>query len=229
MMKTLKDKCDAFLDAIPYELVNEFQQKYCHRNAYYFFAKNDPDEYIRSVFDFSQLHQENEYFQYLVKCYLGSLDAQKTFLSGKSDGDNAIAGATPHSLKSTGPRKKIEPKYSEQSELKPEPQKKTHGKLFGSVLVHTDEELRKSIGHKLFGVPRDHDRYTRLTTEEKRFILRYAGLSKKEREVFEEKCDRHYFPYHKIAIRLGVSESLVKKRAVSIDKQIRYMLDSLSS
>ena len=123
-MKTLKDKCDAFLDAIPYEFVNEFQQKYCHRNAYYTFAKNDPDEYIRSVFDFSQSHQENEDFQYLVKCYLGSLDAWKTFLSGKPDGDNAIAGATPHSLKSTGPRKKIEPKYSEQSELKPEPQKK---------------------------------------------------------------------------------------------------------
>ena len=49
-MKTLKDKCDAFLDAIPYEFVNEFQQKYCHRNAYYIFAKNDPDEYINALF-----------------------------------------------------------------------------------------------------------------------------------------------------------------------------------
>ena len=225
-MKSLKDKCDAFLDAIPYELVQEFQQKYCCREAYYSFAKNDRENYIKSVLQFSQSHVENSYFQYLAKCYLGSPEVRETLLLNMLNENNVPAVPAQHASKSVESEKIIGSNHTDRPELKPEPRHKTHGQLFGPVMVHSDDDLRKSIDHKLYGEPRDHDRYTRLTPEEKRFILRYAGLSKKERVVFEEKCDRRYFPYREIARRLGVSESLIKKRAVQIDKRISNMLEN---
>lgn len=225
-MKSLKDKCDDFLDVIPYELVKEFEQKYCCGAAYYSFPKNDLEKYIKNVLEFSQSHGENRHFQYLVKQHLGSPEDREKFLSNMLKENNVPAVSVQHVSKSNESEKKPGSNHIDRPELKPEPRHKTHGKLFGPVMVHTDDELRKSIARKLFGEPRDHDRYTRLTPEEKRFILRYAGLSKREREVFELKCDKRYFPYREIASRLCVSESLIKKRSVRIDEQISNMLEN---
>lgn len=82
----------------------------------------------------------------------------------------------------------------------------------------------RSIRNKLFDKPMTHDRYTRLTADEKRYILRNAGLSRKEREVFEEKCGKEYYSYKEIAYRRKMSLSLVKQRAVRIDTLIRKMV-----
>lgn len=230
-MKTLLEKCESFLDAIPLELVHEFENKYCPGQMYHQFMIKMPDEFVQSALNFSMSHMDNTYFQSAAIHHLGSLKVRTGLLSDKKaetitankNGPNGVRKPVPVQQKTTGSCR-FEP--NKPSEPDPEPRHKTHSQLFGPVCVHTDDELRKSIARKLFGELRNHDRYTRLTPEEKRLILRYAGLSKKERDIFEEKCDRHYFPYWKIANRLGVSESLIKKRAVRIDEQIRRMLEN---
>lgn len=230
-MKTLLEKCDSFLDALPYEFYREFVDKYCNGQMYNLFMKKMPDEFIKCVLLFSMNHMDNDHFQDAAARHIGSPVVRTGLITGKKPKiiitreNELIVENKPASV----PKKPPEPHNLENikpSELKTELRHKTHGQLFSPVHVHSNDELRRSIAYKLFSEPRDHDRYTRLTPEEKRFILRYAGLSKKERDVFEEKCDRHYFPYRKISNRLGISESLVKKRAVRIDEHIRRMLEN---
>ena len=105
------------------------------------------------------------------------------------------------------------------------PSKKgTHGKLYAPHTPHTDAELKSSIDFRLFTRPHSHDRYTRLSKEEIRYILLNTGLSSSERTVFLEKCDKEYLPYKIIAHRLGCSESRVKQIASRVDRLIRRML-----
>lgn len=230
-MKTLLEKCDSFLDALPYDFYREFVDKYCNGQMYNSFMKRMPDEFVKSVLQFSMNHMDNDHFQDKATRHIGSTEVRTGLITDKK-AETIITGENELIVKNKTasiPQKSPEPHNLENikpSELKSEPRHKTHGQLFSPVHVHSDDELRRSIGRKLFSEPRDHDRYTRLTSEEKRFILRYAGLSKKERDIFEEKCDKNYFPYRKIATRLRISESLVKKRAVRIDEHIRRMLEN---
>ena len=224
-MKTLLEKCESFMDAIPWELADEFEQKYCRGEKYYYFLKTNPDEFIRKVVAFSLTHKDNSYFQAKAVQHVGSETVRMGFLSDKKAANRPSAAIRSSAESEPHARVRQQVTFPSESPVKDDQKKGTHGQLFTPYRTHTDGELRESIKEKLFSSPSDHDRYTRLTTEEKRYILRYAGLSATEREVFDMKSRKEYLSYGEIAAMLSLSISAIKKRAVKVDQRILRLLD----
>lgn len=232
MGKTLIEKSASFLENIPGEFVREFEDQFCHGQTWAAYAGKLPEAFIRDVISFSLTHQDYSYFQYKANLYIGNETIRQKMLAistekgDESDGvhhDEPKNSAGSFSENKNAPKKAAVQSDSNKSVM-PQQKRGTHGRLYQPDKSHTDTELKTSIEFKLFHRPWSHDRYTRLTKEEIRFIRKNAGLSKKEREVFLEKCGNEYLSYNQIAYRLGCSESRIKQIAVRIDKLIRNMI-----
>ena len=253
MGKMLIEKCRSFLDWGAGSFIQEFVDKYCHGQTWENYAKESPENFAKDVLSFTFTHQDSGYFQYSVNQHIGNEAVRRELLAeisgkgGVSDGvkhsepkkssgsssENRSTGVQPASVNRTRPKVTFSPYDDPDVIMEDEPKKnygsqqkrRTHGQLYLPDKPHTDAELVDSIKFKLFRKPLSHDRYTRLTKEEMRFIRKNAGLSKKERAVFMEKCDSEYFPYKMIAGHLGCSESKIKQIAVRIDKLIWRMIN----
>ncbi len=254
-METLTENCKSFLEKLTYNFSKEFVDRYCHgRLTYDDYAREDPESFARDVLSFSLTHRDSWYFQHWAIFFIGREADRRKLLDEIPEKDDVSDGLNHgEPKKSSGSvlenrnkatrtadvnRKKptvtfssfeddpdviwndeLEKKHGSQQE------RGTHGQLYLPDKPHTETELKDSIKYKLFRKPLSHDRYTRLTKEEIRFIRKNAGLSGKERAVFLEKCESEYFPYKMIAVHLGCSESKIKQIAVRIDKMIRQMIN----
>lgn len=217
-MNELIERCKSFMDAIPLGFTHEFENEYCDGQPYYFYVKENPKAFAENVIKFSLRHKDTPYFQSAAVRHLGPESVRSELLTKQNEPMIQNTKEQPVKPEQHEKKEKVNPQIQSKN--------KTHGQLFSPVQPHTDEENRKNIRYKLFTRPQSHDRYTRLTTEERRFILRNAGLSTKERKVFDMKCDRKYYKYKDIAILYGFSESWVKQISIRIDKHIRHMLDN---
>ena len=220
-MKTPDEKCELFLDALPIEFTYEFEEKYCHGEKYFSYAKTHPTDFVKAAIDFSFAHKDNPYFQGKANHHLGAESVRTEMLGQNSTiKEEKLAQKSSESVK--GPDKeRLQP-----PEMHPRPSQKreTRSQPYSSQMPRNELELQKSIEWKLFGMPPAHDSYTRLTAEEIQYIIQNFGLSQKERDIFLLKCGKRYMPYWEIGNRLNISESTVKKRAARIDELIKAFL-----
>lgn len=222
-MKTMQEKCELFLDLLPLEITHEFQDKYCPNQVYYVYSKKDPESFVKNVMEFSESHQDNSRFQALVRKHLGSPVVQEQSFVEKTES----TAANQSILSAETPLNRIEPKELTSQQFKSKAVNYFSRKI--PAYPCSEDELRRSIEDKLFSRPQNHDRYTRLTQEEKQFIVRYAGFSQRERDVFRLKSRRTYKNYRHIGMELSCSRSTIKQLAVRVDNRIRHMLDNWKS
>ena len=217
-MKTPVEKCDCFLDAVPLEFTYEFEEKYCPGNKYYGYLKFDPEGFVRDVVKFSFSHKDNQLFQSCAQHHLGpEMNREENILGKKT--------AVIQEIQNQGENNSQEPvqkktKAAQNPRLMDKPGRK---KYIIPEKNYTEADLQGSICEKLFTGPRSHSRYGRLSDPEKRYILKNAGFTKREREVFKAKCGED--PYSKIAEKLGISVPTVKLAAVNIDHLIANLIN----
>ena len=231
--KTPCEKCEDFLDRLHIDFVREFQDRYCPGKAYYVFSVNNPEEFVRNVLEYAQTHKDDDLFQSAAKRHLGLSEVRSELLPGekiqdsKQKDDNQDKKTDKSARESSVSKKQNSAGTGEPFFTMAQNRQRYYSSAVQPEKQNSDEDIRRNIRFKLFQKPLDHDRYTRLTKEEKRFILQNSGLSKRERDVFKEKSSNQYLTYKEIAVRLNVSESRIKQIAVKIDKQILFMLEKM--
>ena len=256
MMDELFEKCNEFLTWLHGDFRREFESKYCFGSSYETFTEKDPNGFVKSALLFSLTHQDSNSFQYSATRHIGNVEKRRNLLEviekktrdpsvqtksssclncdelriTNRNAQQELSGQNRTERKISGDLgRKNSSEIRKTDTLPVEPQKnhkKTHGQLFPPRKIHSDEELRESIKCKLFAPPLTHDRYTSLTVEERRFIRRYAGLSAREREVFDHKCGMAYNPYRFISQMMSCSESRVKQLASRIDRKIWRIINN---
>lgn len=224
-MTDLLDKCEKFLDSIPLDFQHEFESKYCNGSMFYSQVKQAPDQFVKNVLEFADNHKEHSYFQSAVLRHLGSPEVRKGYLEKKVSEDsqnepvkNKLAVSEP--VQNTS----FSPYHSQQKQPNNTVEKVQKRRIPKPAILHTEKELKESIKSKLLCFPRCHDRFGRLTSEEKKFILKNTAFTKRERKVFDYKCRE--FSYRQISHEMRFSESTIKQLATRIDHQIEMLINS---
>ena len=85
--KELKEKFEAFWDALPLDITHEFEDEYCEGQKYYSFAYNNPPEFLKSTIIFYISHKNNPIIQRAAHKRIGS-DEIQTVIDMFSDEEN---------------------------------------------------------------------------------------------------------------------------------------------